>query len=209
MTVKIEIVSTSWVSKITLACWCVQLLLIFSFLCFIFFTLINVLPILFYCFVLNLFLLLAKFFLSILIYEFSPFSYTLVCYKNVETLFTDRVRNIVITKSPDRDTIVADHMNQVNLSCDAEGNPSVSFIWYKEPDMNTQLSTENLLMIKDLSANKSGTYACRAYNIINGQMYNITETTNVTIGEYIPWLKLSTLQLVGIYHNWNCQDYNR
>jgi hypothetical protein len=31
MTVKIEIVSTSWV------CWCVQLLLIFSFLCFIFF----------------------------------------------------------------------------------------------------------------------------------------------------------------------------
>jgi hypothetical protein len=25
-------------------------------------------------------------------------------------------------------------------------------------------------------------------------MYNITETINVTIGEYIPWLKLWTLQ---------------
>jgi hypothetical protein len=103
-----------------------------------------------------------------------------------KTLFTDRVRNIVITKSPDRDTIVADHMNQVNLSCEAEGNPSVSFIWYKEPDMNTQLSTENLLMINDLSANKSGIYACRAYNIINGQIYTMTKTINVTIGEYIP-----------------------
>ena len=75
-----------------------------------------------------------------LIYEFSPFNYTLVCYKNVETLFTDRVRNVVITKSPDIDMIVADDMNQVNLSCEAEGNPSVSFIWYKEPDMNYQLS---------------------------------------------------------------------
>ena len=133
-----------------------------------------------------MFLLLAKFFLSILIYEFSPFSYILECYKNVETLLTDKVRNVVITKSPDRDMIVADHMNQVNLSCEAEGNPSVSFIWYKEPDMNNQLSTEHLLMINDLSANKSGIYACRAYNIINGQRYSITETINVTIGEYIP-----------------------
>jgi hypothetical protein len=42
-------------------------------------------------------------------------------------------------------------MNQVNLSCEAEGNPSVSFIWYKEPDMNSQLSSESLLMINDLS----------------------------------------------------------
>jgi hypothetical protein len=129
---------------------------------------------------------LAKFFLSILIYEFSAFSYTLVCYENVETLFTDRVRNVVITKSPDKDMIVADQMNLVNLSCEAEGNPSVSFVWYKEPDMNNQLSTEHLLMINDFWANKSGIYACRAYNIINGQMYNITETIDVTIGEHIP-----------------------
>ena len=121
-----------------------------------------------------------------LIYEFSPFSYTLVCYKNVETLFTDRVRNVVITKSPDIDMIVADDMNQVNLSCEAEGNPSVSFIWYKEPDMNYQLSNESLLMINDLSANTSGIYACKVYNIIKDQMYNITKTINVTIGEYIP-----------------------
>ena len=140
----------------------------------------------FIVFFLNMFLLLAKFFLSILIYEFTPFSYILVCYKNVETLFTDRVRNVVITKSPDRDMTVADHMNQVNLSCEADGNPSVSFIWYKEPDMNNQLSTEHLLMINDLSANKSGIYACRAYNIINGRRYAIIETINVTIGEYIP-----------------------
>jgi hypothetical protein len=39
-------------------------------------------------------------------------------------------------------------------------------------------------------------------------MYTITETINVTIGEYIPWLKLSTLQKVSIYHYWNCQRYN-
>jgi hypothetical protein len=121
-----------------------------------------------------------------LIYEFSPFNYTLVCYKNVETIFTDRVRNVVITKSPDRDMIVADHMNQVNLSCEAEGNPSVSCIWYKEPDMNYQLSNESLLMINDLSANTSGIYAYKAYNIINGQMYNITDTISVTLGECIP-----------------------
>jgi hypothetical protein len=82
--------------------------------------------------------------------------------------------------------IAADQMNQVNLSCEAEGNPSVSFIWYKEPDMNYQLSNESLLMINDLSTNTSGIYACKAYNIICGQMYNITETINVTIGEYIP-----------------------
>jgi hypothetical protein len=80
-------------------------------------------------FVLSLLLLLAMLFLSLLIYEFSPFYSTLVFYINVETLFTDRVRNLVITKSLDRDMIVADHMNQVNLSCEAEGNPSVSFIW--------------------------------------------------------------------------------
>jgi hypothetical protein len=141
------------------------------------------------------------FFLSMLIYEFLPFNYTLVCYKNVETLFTDKVRNVVITKNPDKDIIVAVHMNQVNISCEAEGYPSVSFIWYKEPDMNYQLSTENLLMINDLSANKSGIYACKAYNIINGQMYAIIETINVTIGEYIPLLKLPTLQYVCIYHD--------
>jgi hypothetical protein len=82
--------------------------------------------------------------------------------------------------------IVADHMNQINLSCEAEGNPSVSFVWYKEPDINYQLSAENLLMINDLSANKSGIYACKAYNIINGQMYTIIETISVTIGGYIP-----------------------
>jgi hypothetical protein len=52
-------------------------------------------------------------------------------------------------------------------------------------------------------------HACRAYNIINGQMYTITETINVTIDEYIPWLKLSTLQYVSIFHDWNCQRYNR
>jgi hypothetical protein len=46
----------------------------------------------------------------------------------------------VYAKSPDRDMIVVDGMNQLNLSCEAEGNPSVSFIWYKEPDMNYQLS---------------------------------------------------------------------
>jgi hypothetical protein len=140
----------------------------------------------FLLFFFNLFLLLAKFFLSMLIYEFSPFNYTLVCYKNVETIFTDRVRNVVITKSPDRNMIVADHMNQVNLSCEAEGNPSVSIIWYKEPDMNYQLSNESLLMINDLSANTSGIYACKAYNIIKGQMYNITDTISVALGEYIP-----------------------
>ena len=155
--------------------------------------LINVLPLLFNFFF-YLLLLFAMLFLSMLIYEFSPFNYTLVCYKNVETLFTDRVRNAVITKSPDRDMIEADHMNQVNLSCEAEGNPSVSFIWYKEPDMNYQLSTENLLMINDLSANKSGIYVCKAYTIINGEMHNITETISITIGEYIPCLKRPTLQ---------------
>jgi uncharacterized protein (DUF2147 family) len=57
---------------------------------------------------------------------------------------------------------------------------------FKEPDMNNQLSTENMLMINDLSANKSGIYVGKAYNIINGQMYTMTETVNVTIGEYIP-----------------------
>ena len=82
--------------------------------------------------------------------------------------------------------IVADHMNQVNLSCEAEGNPSVSFIWYKEPDMNNQLSTEHLLMINDLSANTSGIYACKAYNIISGQMYTTTKTVNFTLDEYVP-----------------------
>jgi hypothetical protein len=67
-----------------------------------------------------------------LIYKFSPFSYTLVFYRNLQSLFTDRVRNVVITKSPEKDMIVADHINQVNLSCEAEGDPSVSFIWYSK-----------------------------------------------------------------------------
>jgi hypothetical protein len=40
-------------------------------------------------------------------------------------------------------------------------------------------------MINDLSANKSGIYACKAYSIIRGQMYTMTETVNVAIGEYI------------------------
>jgi hypothetical protein len=37
----------------------------------------------------------------------------------------------------------------------------------------------------------------------------MTETVNVTIGEYMPLLKLSTLQYVSIYHDRNCQRYNR
>jgi hypothetical protein len=52
--------------------------------------------------------------------------------------------------------------------------------------MNNQMSTENMLMINDLSANKSGIYAYKAYNTISGQMYTMTETVNVTIDEYIP-----------------------
>jgi uncharacterized protein (DUF2147 family) len=83
--------------------------------------------------------------------------------------------------------IEADHMNQVNLSCEAEGNPSVSCIWCsKNPDMNNQLSTENMLMINDLTVNKNGIYAFNAYNIISGKIYTMTETVKVTIGEYIP-----------------------
>jgi hypothetical protein len=77
---------------------------------------------------------------SLIIKRFS----VLVFYKNVETLLTDRVRNVVIMKSPEKDMIVADHMNQVNLSCEAEGNPSVSFIWYKEPDMNYKKKWKNI-----------------------------------------------------------------
>ena len=50
------------------------------------------------------------------------------------------MRNVVITNSPDKDMIVADQINQVNFSCEAEGNPNVSFTWYKEPDINNQLS---------------------------------------------------------------------
>jgi hypothetical protein len=78
MTVKFEIVSTSWVSKVTLACWCVQFLLIFSFLCFYIFHADKCSSSSFFF---NLFLLLAKVFLSILIYELSPVSYILECYK--------------------------------------------------------------------------------------------------------------------------------
>jgi hypothetical protein len=40
-------------------------------------------------------------------------------------------------------------------------------------------------MINDLSANKSGINTCKAYSIICGQMYTMTETVNVAIGEYI------------------------
>ena len=45
--------------------------------------------------------------------------------------------------------------------------------------MNNQLSTENMLMINDLSEYKSGIYACKAYN-------TMTETVIVAIGEYLP-----------------------
>jgi hypothetical protein len=65
---------------------------------------------------------------------------------------------------------------------------------FKEPEMNNQLLTENMLMINDLSANKSGIYACKAYNIISGQMYTTTKTVNFTLGKYMPLLNLSTLQ---------------
>ena len=36
----------------------------------------------------------------------------------------------------------------------------------------------------------------------------MTDNVNVTIDEYVLWLKLSMLQYVSIYHDWNCQRYN-
>ena len=174
MIVKIEIVSTSWVSMVTLDCWCVQLLLI-SFLCFYISTHFSL--IVFF----NLILLFAIFFLSILISEFSPFSYTLVCYKNVETIFTDRVRNVVITNSPDRDMIVADHMNQVYLSCVAEGNPSVSFTWCSKNQTWT-ISCQLKICWWQMTFRQIKVASMRVKPII------------LLVVKCIPWPKLSTLQ---------------
>jgi hypothetical protein len=99
MTVKIEIVSTSWVSMFNLDCWCVQLLLIWSFLI----VLVSEVKI-WQISILSLKQIVYRFLLS----------YTLVFYKNLQSLFTDRVRNVVITKSPDRDMIVAGLFKQID-----------------------------------------------------------------------------------------------
>ena len=46
--------------------------------------------------------------------------------QNVETLLTDRARKHRHHQQPRQRH---DYMNQVNLSCEAEGNSSVSCIW--------------------------------------------------------------------------------
>jgi hypothetical protein len=33
-------------------------------------------------------------------------------------------------------------------------------------------------------------------------VYTVNEADDVTIGKYIPWLKVSTLQYISVYHDW-------
>jgi hypothetical protein len=132
--------------------------------------------------------------LSILIYEFSPFNYTLVCYKNVETLLTDRVRNVVMTKSPDKDMIVRFARIDATFICRKVIYHQHIFswqlivhVWFFEYHIK---DTEGFPSASQLR-NKSGIYACKAYNIITGQMYTTTKTVNFILGEYMPWLNLN------------------
>jgi hypothetical protein len=111
MTVKIEIVSTSWVSMVTLDSWCVQLLLIFSFLYLFFFTF------LFYWFFKIWFCYWSCFFFLCWFTSFLLLTIHWYDAKMLKHFLQIELENIVITNSPDKDMIVADHMNQVNLRC--------------------------------------------------------------------------------------------
>ncbi|XP_076072775.1 uncharacterized protein LOC143044601 [Mytilus galloprovincialis] len=94
-----------------------------------------------------------------------------------------KVRNVVISKDPDVETHIRDPMNQINLTCVAEGNPAPFYNWYKEPDLETVLSSGDTFIIKEMFTNKSGIYRCKAYHYIKGAMYSEEQMVNVTIVE--------------------------
>ncbi|VDI55758.1 cell adhesion molecule 3 [Mytilus galloprovincialis] len=94
-----------------------------------------------------------------------------------------KVRNVVISKDPDVETHIRDPMNQINLTCVADGNPAPFYNWYKEPDLETVLSLGDTFIIKEMLTNKSGIYRCKAYHYIKGAMYSEEQMVNVTIVE--------------------------
>ncbi|CAC5394413.1 unnamed protein product [Mytilus coruscus] len=94
-----------------------------------------------------------------------------------------KVRNVEISKDPDVDTHIRDPMNQINLTCVAEGNPSPYYNWYKEPDLETVVSSGDTFIIKEMFTNKSGIYRCKAYHYISGAMYSEEQMVNITIVE--------------------------
>ncbi|CAG2252159.1 unnamed protein product [Mytilus edulis] len=91
-----------------------------------------------------------------------------------------KVRNVEI--NPDVEAYIAETTNQINLTCEAEGNPSPFYNWYKEPDLETVLSSGDTFIIKEISTKINGIYRCKAYHYINGVMYSDYQMVNITIG---------------------------
>lgn len=61
--------------------------------------------------------------------------------------------------------------DQVNISCEASGNPAPSASWYRRTDSGWSPISGSMILIKNADLSESGTYECRAKNTF-GQAKN-------------------------------------
>ena len=54
--------------------------------------------------------------------------------------------------------------NDLELSCNATGNPSPNITWFKVADPSVNLVSGEVLRVKNVSKNDSGVYQCMASN---------------------------------------------
>lgn len=90
-----------------------------------------------------------------------------------------------ITKSPNLPNY-AEGTTSITLECSAEGNPTPTFTWHKDSDMNTTLMTGKTFTLsqKDVIVNNTGNYVCVGHNTFNGKQHELTEVQHIQIGLY-------------------------
>ncbi|CAG2250200.1 unnamed protein product [Mytilus edulis] len=96
-----------------------------------------------------------------------------------------QVRDVNIKNEPNQKQY-DQKTDNITLTCKASGNPEPSYVWYKEDNKSSILSTTDLYVIEDVIRNNSGVYICQAYNIINNIRYNHSTSVEIDIVDKLP-----------------------
>ncbi|CAC5411552.1 unnamed protein product [Mytilus coruscus] len=90
------------------------------------------------------------------------------------------VRHINITKQPSK-AQYNQKTTMINLTCKGDGNPELTYQWFRKENTRSILSSTNLYIIKDIVQNSSGVYICEVYNTIDDIEYNVKYSVEIDI----------------------------
>lgn len=69
----------------------------------------------------------------------------------------------------------------VSIPCTASGNPRPHLIEWRREGENDTLSTEAVLVLRNVSMSDTGSFVCTAYNVISGVTEQASETVHLTV----------------------------